>query len=184
MESEQKKDDKCCRKLIRKAPVFLVGVAFAVFCFIAINAAMKPVSTSLYCGTKCHEMETAYKTWQLSKHGANKFGISVDCIKCHLPSKDKYFTHLAAKAYTGAKDMYKHHFGDEYNVEEAREKVLKTMSNKTCMQCHDSLLTRPGSSAARTAHTEALNTSNKPEIKCLTCHENVAHQRQNKIYSP
>ena len=175
MESQQKKDNKWCWAIIKWATVFLAGVAFAVFCFIAINAAMKPVSTSMFCGTKCHEMDTAYKTWQLSMHGANKFGISVDCVKCHLPPKDKYFTHLAVKAYTGAKDMYKHHFGDEYNAEELREKVLKTMPNKRCMQCHDSLLAKPGSSAARTAHTEVLNEPD--ESKCVDCHEGVAHQR-------
>lgn len=157
--------------------IFLAGFIFAVFCFVAINAAMVPVSTSRYCGTKCHEMDTAYKTWQFSKHGTNKNGISVDCIKCHLPPKDKYFTHLAAKAYAGAKNIYKHHFGDEYDVEEVREKVLKTMPNKRCMQCHDSLLTRPGSSAARTAHTEVLNGPDESKIKCVDCHEGVAHQR-------
>jgi len=35
---------------------FLAGVIFAMLCFVALNAAMVPVSTSEYCGSKCHEM--------------------------------------------------------------------------------------------------------------------------------
>ena len=183
-ESQQKKDDKCCRKLIRKAPVFFLGIAFAVACFIAINLAMKPVSSPQYCGSSCHEMQTAYQTWKLSEHGANRYGISVDCSDCHLPSKDKYFTRLIAKVYTGAKDTYRHHFGDEYNVEEIRQKVIATMPNERCMKCHNDLLGKPGSSAARLVHQEVLNEPDESQTKCIDCHEDVAHQRQKQIYSP
>jgi len=90
---------------------FLTGIVFAVFCFIALNATMEPVSTSEYCGSKCHEMNISYLSWELSPHGANAHGVRIECIDCHLPPKDKYFTHITAKAYTGAKDIYKHYFG-------------------------------------------------------------------------
>lgn len=109
--------------LIRKHNVvFLAGFVFAVLCFVGLNMAMVPVSKSEYCGSKCHEMNTAYQTWELSPHGANRYGISVDCINCHLPPKEKYFTHLVAKAYMGTKDAYKHHFGGEYDIKRPTKK--------------------------------------------------------------
>jgi trimethylamine-N-oxide reductase (cytochrome c) cytochrome c-type subunit TorY len=162
---------------------FLAGIAFSLLCFILLNAAMVPVSKSEYCGGKCHEMGTAYRTWELSSHGANNMGIRVECIDCHLPSKDKYFTHVAAKAYVGAKDIYKHYFGDEYDVEKMRQRVLSHMPNQRCLNCHDDLLTKPGSSASRIAHVAALANLDVPENKCVRCHEETGHQRQNKTFS-
>jgi hypothetical protein len=63
---------------------------------------MVPVSKSAYCGSKCHEMNNAYLTWELSPHGTNSLGFRVECIDCHLPVKDRYFAHITAKAYEGA----------------------------------------------------------------------------------
>jgi len=162
---------------------FLAGVVFAVLCFIGLNAVMEPVSTSEYCGSKCHEMNTAYLSWELSPHGANEKGIRVECIECHLPPKDKYFRHIAAKAYTGAKDIYKHYFGPEYDAQLMRKNVLQQMSNQICLHCHDNLLGKPGSSAARIAHTAVLAEPGAPENRCVECHEDAGHQRQNKLFS-
>ena len=163
-------------KAVRKRILtFIAGIAFALICFIMLNVAMVPVSKSEYCGGKCHEMSTAYRTWELSSHGANNTGIRVECIDCHLPSKDKYFTHMTAKAYAGAKDIYKHYFGDEYNIEKMRQQVLSHMPNQRCLNCHDDLLTKPGSSAARIAHVASLADPDVPENKCIQCHEDTGH---------
>ncbi|OHB80225.1 MAG: hypothetical protein A2Z25_08540 [Planctomycetes bacterium RBG_16_55_9] len=170
--------------LKRRAPSFIVGFIFAVLCFIALNAAMAPVSKSDYCGGKCHEMNTAYLTWELSPHGANSRGVRVECIDCHLPPKDRYFAHIGDKAYQGAKDVYKHHFGGDYNVEKMRTKVRDRLANDRCLHCHDALLDKPGSSAARTAHTAALAEPDAPESRCIRCHEDAGHQRQYKLFSP
>lgn len=83
----------------RHGCAFVIGFVFAMLCFIALNAMMKPLSRSGYCGGKCHEMKTAYQSWELSVHGANKSGIRVECVDCHLPSREKYFAHVVAKAY-------------------------------------------------------------------------------------
>ena len=171
--------------VIKKGGVtFLVGFLFAMLCFIGINAAMEPASTSEFCGSQCHEMNTAYRTWELSVHGANNRGITVGCIDCHLPSKDDYFTHLVTKAYEGGKDLYKHYFGGPYDVQAMSEKVLAHMDNQICLRCHNSLLTKPGSSIARMSHLEVLNRPDESKIKCIDCHEDVAHQRQSKLFSP
>ncbi|MHC4540113.1 MAG: cytochrome c3 family protein [Planctomycetota bacterium] len=163
--------------------VFLAGVIFAVLCFIALNAAMVPVSTSEYCGSKCHEMNTAYLSWELSPHGANAHGIRVECTDCHLAPKERYFTHVAAKAYEGAKDMYKHYLGGPYDAEKSRKRVLGRLPSHRCVYCHDHLLDKPGSSAARIAHTAALAQPGAAENRCVRCHEGAGHQRRGKLFS-
>lgn len=184
MKSQQRKDNKWWRAVTRKAPVFLVGFVFAIFCFIGINVAMEPASKSEFCGSQCHEMKTAYRSWELSPHGANKYGFRVECIDCHLPPKDKFFRHIIAKSYEGGKDTFKHYFIGDYDVEKARTKVLEHIPNKRCMHCHDDLLTKPGSSAAIKAHKASLSDPHEPENKCVECHEGTGHERQNKLFSP
>lgn len=163
---------------------FVLGLGFAIICFLSINAAMKPFSNNGYCGTTCHEMDTAYRSWELSVHGANSKGIQVDCIQCHLPPKEKYFTHLFAKAWAGAKDMYVHHFGPEYDTDKIRNKVSEHMSNATCAYCHEDLLKKPGSAKSRFAHQAAQLEPDKPENKCITCHEQAGHRRNTALFSP
>jgi nitrate/TMAO reductase-like tetraheme cytochrome c subunit len=156
---------------------FLGGLAFAIVCFIAIEELMKPVSKSSYCGTNCHEMKTAYKSWALSAHGTNKYGYRVECIDCHLAPKEDFFTHITAKAWAGAKDTYLHYFGDDYDVEKNREKVLEHLPNKRCQHCHDDLLAQPDTSAAGMTHKAILADPEGPEVKCVLCHEDVGHHR-------
>ncbi|MBN1806764.1 MAG: NapC/NirT family cytochrome c [Sedimentisphaerales bacterium] len=163
---------------------FLAGFLFALLCFVALNAAMVPFSKSEYCGSKCHEMNTAYLTWELSSHGSNSRGIRVECIDCHLPAKDRYFAHVAAKAYEGGRDIYKHYFGGEYDREKIRLRVLEHLPNERCLGCHNNLLAKPGNSAARIAHSAVLAKPELEENKCLKCHEDIGHQRQNKLFSP
>lgn len=184
MKSRQTKDNRWWRTFVGMAPIFLVGFAFAILCFIGINAAMEPASKSEFCGSKCHEMKTAYRTWELSVHGANKYGFRVDCVNCHLPSKDRYFTHVATKAYVGSMDIFKHFFIGGYDIEKARKKALEHMPNKRCVHCHDSLLTKPGSSSARKAHFASLSQPDAPENKCVECHQGTGHERQNKLFAP
>lgn len=159
------------------ALTFSAGFVFALLCFVALNAAMEPVSKSEYCGTRCHEMDTAYQSWKLSVHGANEKGLHAECIDCHLPSKDKYFTHIVAKAYAGGKDMYKHHFGGEYDIEKISEEVLAHISNEKCLSCHIDLLVKPSSDEVEEAHTESLSSPDASEYRCVECHEEVGHQR-------
>jgi len=172
------------RRLAPRMSVFLAGILFAVLCFVGLNLAMEPVSHSNYCGGQCHEMKTSFDTWQLSGHGANKDGYRVECVDCHLPPKDQYFTHMTAKAYAGAKDILKHYFGPPYDVEKLRSKVLAHIPNDTCTHCHDDLLRKPGSTAARTAHLAVATEPDRPEHRCVECHENVGHERHNTLFSP
>ena len=171
-------------RIASRIALFFAGIAFAVVCFIALNAAMVPVSTSQYCGGKCHEMNAAYLSWELSPHGANAHGIRVECTDCHLPPKEEYFAHVAMKAYEGAKDVYVHYLGDPYDLEESRKRVLSRLPNRRCLHCHDRLLDKPGDSAARIAHTAALAQPGAAENRCVGCHEDAGHQRQRKLFQP
>lgn len=170
--------------VIRKRGLtFIAGLIFAVFCFIGINTAVDYSSTPEFCVSHCHEMMPAYQSWELSAHGTNKHGIKVACIDCHLPSKDDYFTYLTAKAYTGGKDTLLHFFGDEYDIEKNIDKVSDHLPNERCLKCHNNLLGGTGSAAAKMAHKSVLNSDSDSKMKCIKCHSNVAHQRQNKIFS-
>lgn len=176
----EKGDARGARKRTR---IFVGGFAAALLCFVVLNAAMEPVSKSEYCGGKCHEMNTAYQTWELSPHGANRYGVRVECVDCHLPPKEKYFRHLLAKGYEGGKDTYKHYLGGEYESEVLRKRVLEKIPNERCLYCHDDLLGKPGSPGARTAHADMLNPPRGAEPRCVDCHENAGHERVKKLFS-
>ncbi len=170
-------------KILKPALLFLAGLIFAVVAFIGINIAMVPVSTPQFCASKCHEMDIAYQTWELSPHGANKYGFRVECVDCHLPPEDKFFTRLAAKGFAGVKDTYKHNFGPAYDGEVTRQKVIDHIPSERCLHCHDDLLGKPFSPGARSAHQDVLADPDKPENRCVQCHENTGHERNNKLYS-
>jgi cytochrome c nitrite reductase small subunit len=163
---------------------FSAGLVFAIFCYITINVTMEPFSKPEYCGSNCHSMKESYQTWELSIHGSNEYGITVECIDCHLPPKEKFFKHVIAKAYAGAKDTIIDKFGGEYDREHQRQSVLKSMTNDICMHCHDNLLGKPGKSSAFKAHIAVLLAPEKQENKCVTCHENAGHERAHKIFMP
>ena len=167
----------------KKFAIFIAGAVFALICFLVINVTMKPVSTNEFCGSKCHYMNTAYQTWELSKHGSNNIGYTVDCIDCHLPPKEKYLTHLVVKGYKGAKDVYKYHTLDSYDPAEMSKTVSGHFKNATCLYCHDNLLAKPANSAVQKAHKPVLNDPDAPESKCIKCHENTAHQRTTKLFT-
>ncbi|MHC4644414.1 MAG: cytochrome c3 family protein [Planctomycetota bacterium] len=161
---------------------FLAGFLIAVVCFIAVSRAAERFSTSGYCGGKCHEMRTAYRTWELSVHFTNDSGVVAECIACHLPSEDRFFTHMAVKTYVGAKDVYKHYFGGEYDPEKMRKKVLDSLPNERCLNCHSNLPGKAGSSAARIAHQAVLNPTDDFKPRCVDCHQKL-HEREREIFS-
>ncbi len=119
----------------------------------------------------------------MTAHGSNTHGIRVECVDCHLPPKKNFFSHLFVKAYSGGKDLYMHHYGGQYDREKSSKTVLADMPNKRCMLCHDSLLLRPGSEAARQAHGEVINSAGASEHRCVDCHEDAGHERKNKLFS-
>lgn len=183
MENEKKKKGLfgwlfCVAK--KRGLTFIVGIGFALVCFIALNAMLVPTSTPKFCGTLCHEMDEVYQSWQKSPHYMTSGGVQITCIECHAAPKEKYFTHLYDKAKAGTKDVFLHFFG-EYDAEKSRKSVLEHMTNDKCMHCHKYISEAPGD--YQELHREALNPEEgeKPE-NCMSmdCHgglENVGHVR-------
>ena len=153
--------------------ICLPGLVLAVILYLATNKISKPFSTPAYCGSECHEMDTAYKSWELSIHNTNSSGLVAECIDCHLPDKDNFIVHMSAKISVGVKDLIKHHFGDEYDVQKNRQKVLDSMPNERCLACHANLLGKAVSLEAKTAHSKDLDPSGKNKSKCVECHNNM-----------
>jgi cytochrome c nitrite reductase small subunit len=172
---------KLFKKLRRYIVGFVIGVVFSVVSFLTINTVSKPFSSSEYCGSNCHEMGSAYSSWELSAHHANSKGVVVECIDCHLPPKDKFFSHMTAKVIAGVKDAFKHHFGGEYDGKKMQAKVQEEMPNSRCLKCHSGLLVKPSSSAARIAHQAVLNPGQE-EHRCVECHSQL-HERTRTLYS-
>jgi len=115
MENEEKK--KCmfgslCDIVKKRGLTFIIGVAFALVCYIGINFALAPTSTPKFCGTFCHEMDIAYKSWQKSPHYVTSGGVQIKCIDCHAAPKEHFFAHLYDKATAGAKGGFMHFFGE------------------------------------------------------------------------
>ena len=161
----------------RRALTFLAGAAFAVLFFVGINIVMEPFSTPEFCGTQCHEMDSVYQAWKVSSHGANAKGLRAGCVDCHLPSRLEFFSYLTAKAYSGSKTFFAHHFGGDYDEEKLREDVLERMQNSKCISCHVDLLAKPDSDMAQEAHAETLSPSDASEqMRCVECHEGVGHE--------
>lgn len=181
MENNEKKKDFIgwLINLVRKCLViFVPGLVAAIVIFLIIEAMLIPTSSEKFCGTLCHEMDVAYESWQKSSHFGNSAGIKVKCISCHLPPKDKYFTHLAAKAYTGTKDCFYHMIGKEFNVEEMSQKVLAHMKNETCMNCHSNLLGNTADELVTEIHNDVINPPEGTEKqKCIECHEDAGHDK-------
>ena len=167
--------------LIKKCIViFVPGVIIALILFVIINAALVPTSKAKFCGELCHtEMDDAYTSWQKSSHAVNSAGIEITCIDCHLPPKDKYFTHLAAKAQTGIKDAVLHVVGAEYDAVAIRAKVTEHMTNAVCERCHSKMGTNTFDEDITAMHNEAVYHPEEGEekAKCLDCHEGVGHAR-------
>lgn len=169
-------------QLVRRHGVsFAMGILACLAAYLAIGFAMEPVSKSEYCGGACHEMNVSYQSWEISRHGHNPSGNRTDCIDCHLPPKEQFIRHVVAKGYAGAKDLYMHKFGPEYDREAMRKQVLAAMDNKTCLHCHDNLLARARSTALE-SHRSSIAQPDVEEFRCVKCHEDAGHIRNSVLF--
>jgi nitrate/TMAO reductase-like tetraheme cytochrome c subunit len=165
----------------RHGVAFAAGVAVCLAAYLAIGFAMEPVSRSEYCGGACHEMNVSYQSWEISRHGHNPSGNRTDCIDCHLPPREQFIRHAVAKGYAGAKDLYMHKFGPEYDRDAMRKEVLSEMANKTCLHCHDNLLARARSTALE-SHRSSIANPEVEEFRCVKCHEDAGHIRNSALF--
>jgi len=179
---DEKKKGLCCSLicLIKKCIViFVPGIIIALILFVSVNAALVPTSKSAFCGEVCHqEMAEVYASWQQSPHYNNRTGIEIGCIDCHLPPKDKYFTHLTAKAITGTKDAFHHFKGTEYDAEALRKKVREHMTNEVCLRCHSKMKDNKFSEMTDLHEGVFYPEEGEEPEKCIECHEDAGHARE------
>jgi len=167
-------ESKTARK--RRRRIFLFGFFAAGFLtivsFMILDIAMGPLSSPEFCAS-CHEIEDAYNSWKVSAHHVNEKGISVKCIACHLPPRDHYVSHLAAKTVAGIKDTFVHIFSDDFDAEALRAEVLETLPGERCIYCHDNLLGKPRKDSLGFVHTAALARTEDSLHRCVACHNDL-----------
>ena len=133
-------------------PVVLIGSAFL---------AAEATRSNTFCGTKCHEMDPYYQTWQASSHS------DVDCVKCHIPSgavnyaKTKFFALREVWVHFTNKDL-------------APIAVTRHIPNDTCTSCHDSSQMQDAVPLARWT-TRFRHSGHEQVPECIECHAQVVH---------
>ena len=93
--------------MFRKKANFLLisGFVIAMIFFSGIKSVYKLTSSDNYC-MSCHVHTEADMAWKWSTHTVNKGGVTVHCVDCHLPPKDKVVKYSMHKAKHGFKDLY------------------------------------------------------------------------------
>jgi nitrate/TMAO reductase-like tetraheme cytochrome c subunit len=80
--------------------------------------------------------------------------------------------------------LYMHYCGGVYDRGIMIDHVKHHISNQRCLHCHDALMVKPSSSAAREAHTAVFVHPEAPENRCVECHTHVGHERESKLFKP
>ncbi len=119
-------------------------------------------------------MEYSYNYYKKSKHGSSSSGVSVECVKCHLPTDPVGY--LYVKARDGMKDLFIHVFNPVKSEEEwieRKEELDETarghIKNSNCMKCHKDV--KPQSEEGKETHAEI----DVKEDKCVECHTDFVH---------
>ncbi len=136
------------------------GIAAAIYTIDVSRFFMHLGSDSKAC-INCHNMNTAYATWQHGVHGRNTV-----CVDCHLPRNfvDKYI----AKAKDGLHHVYMFTFNKYGQSIEISKGGAKTVQDN-CISCHEVKTGLVASNSALNAHG-----GDKGDY-CWRCHRETAH---------
>lgn len=165
-------------KLIIALSCGFAGVAL----MLGIDYAAGRTSTNDYCAS-CHVHPDADKSWKQSSHFLNSSGTMADCAECHLPPKDNYFHHMAAKAGTGMKDLMSYMFKDTEKIDWDSRKELEYATgivyNESCLKCHHDLYPEGISDDGISAHLYYDEHEKDLDLQCISCHLNAGHYDPN-----
>ena len=154
---------------------FLFGFLASLILFIALEIAVVKTSTNEFC-QMCHVHPQAAQSWKTSPHKDNAQGVSVGCVDCHLPPKDR-FSFYTTKAVTGMRDVYGKLFKDVNNIDWEEKSKLENAVHFTfeasCKKCHTNLFPIGLSKKGEDAHL--YYTEHEEEVTCLNCHLRVGH---------
>jgi cytochrome c-type protein NapC len=173
----------------------LLAVAAAAFVCLGVvavaltNAFVNYTSTDSFCGTTCHSMTWAAKTYRRSPHFDNRVGVRATCGDCHIPydanhpTPLQYISLLLFKADRGAKDVWGE-LTKPIRTEEAWEKhrpqlaatvetFLQTHDSITCRGCHTlEAFSGPRNAMMQLVHRDVIQADT---VECLKCHAGVGH---------
>lgn len=155
----------------------VVGGVIGVSIILSGKAGVDATSSDKFCDQSCHAHPDATQTWIRSPHFANKSGVVVHCIECHLPAGGaEYYTE---KARLGGKDVYGKLF---LNVAKINWQSLETLNqardftyDSACVRCHANLFTPGLSKKGVDAHLHYQRS--KDRMRCINCHLHTGHFR-------
>lgn len=151
-----------------------VGVLLGFPVFSMTYYTMVRTSTPEFCAS-CHEIQPAYQAWKTSTHVNNAQGIVADCMDCHLPAPHDTVDFFYTKTLHGAKDVFAHFFGGEYDREAMKARATANIKNDQCLKCHRNIEYMPRKRGAMLAHKQVLYPMTGYEKQCLDCHADLVH---------
>ncbi|PSM51791.1 NapC/NirT cytochrome c family protein [Campylobacter blaseri] len=165
--------------------IFCVLVIAFVF-FFGTNAVVHTTSKNEFCSV-CHEwMKPMVQAYAKDVHGgANKFGVSAQCVDCHLP-QDSYVKYVFQKAINGASEISHMVFNDAKDAkwQENRANREKFVYNSGCVKCHTNILelnsTNQNMLDMHKIYIEKNNLK-KDSVSCVSCHKTVGHKNLGKV---
>lgn len=159
------------------------GLVVACLALTATYAGVTKITSSQnFCAHACHEMErTVYADYAKSKHAGN-----TTCADCHLPKNDPLA--LMGHQISALSRVWGHFVDREYlpgRFEARRPELAKAVlagfaetNARECKACHlyPAMIRTGASEIGRRDHLTAM----KSDGNCLSCHQGVTHERQDK----
>ncbi|MBI9081426.1 MAG: NapC/NirT family cytochrome c [Pseudodesulfovibrio sp.] len=156
-------------------PGVLAGVILAVSVILASGYMIQVTNTDVFC-VSCHVMKPFRTAWKNETHGgSNPKGLEAQCVDCHLPHGG-FVEYVAAKAYTGSRDIIMNMIIDPYTYDwAARTQYRRDYTyDNACRKCHADLTPYGMRTSGILAHMQYL--IGDLDKRCVDCHEHVGHK--------
>lgn len=158
--------------------IFITGGLSAILFLALSKKTIDYTSTDEFCAA-CHAHPHADATFKLSVHNANRSGVSVKCVDCHLPPEDQTFYFLTRKAYHGFHDLYVFMTKDleeiDWEAKRTADAAKRFVYEDGCKKCHTNLFPSTLDALGAESHLKYLR---DPENNsCIKCHLTVGHYR-------
>ena len=134
--------------------ILSIGLLLGIIISYITAVEIKKTEDGEFC-SKCHTMAPMTQTHYKSTHGgANKFGVSAQCVDCHLPH-DTILNYITTKVKFGTNDIFVELFRDG------------------CLSCHTEL----DHSDMKSLEPEIVKKADNHILKtsCIECHPKVGH---------
>ena len=135
---------------------------------------MHVTSTENFCDV-CHVHPHAETSWKQSVHVANRSGVKVHCVECHLPPEG--FDYVKEKAKLGIRDAWGMITKDTDKIDWEAKSTLEHAKSYTfkesCLRCHQNLFPMEMSKKGEDAHL--YYNQRQDELLCINCHLHVGH---------